>query len=391
MRRVLAALVNFISKSIAFIVAALFVVTALLSLLLFNAEWQLLSPGVYKRALAEQDVYERFPELVSEQLMRAANYNPCAENPNDPRCLAEGEGSPPEDPGEAGEGGPPPFTQFLTREDWEAILGLLFEAEWLQAQTERAIDQLFSSLEYESAPVVIAISTKEIRERIGSEAGVEAVMRLIRSAPPCTTEQLAGMVLSGATADFSPLLTCSPPDEVLLMLTPTLQAQLKEVAANIPDQAVMGGAPEEAASPDQGNVFGLGQRHAFVIIRRIIRFSPLLPLALLFVIALFGARSWQGLLGWWGIPLLIVGLIGVGIAVMILPLMDWAILTFAMPKLRESVATENVIAVGLGVGRTIARTLAWWIGGEAGVAGLLGVIMLAVSSFVAPKQSARSS
>lgn len=380
MRRVLGGLVNFISKSIALMLVVLFVVTALMSLLLFNVERQLLNPGLYKRALAEQNVYERFPELVSEEMMRAANYNPCAENPDDPRCLAEGEGSPPEDSGEAGGGGPPPFTQFLTFEDWETILGLLFQPQWLQTQTEGAIDQLFSSLESESAPVAIAISTKEIRERIGSEAGVEAVMHLIRAAPPCTTEQLAGMVFSGANADLSPRLTCSPPDEVLLLIKPAIQAQLKLVAANIPDQAVMGGVPEEAASPGQDSVFGADQRRAFVIIRRIIRLSPLLPLALLLLIALFGARSPKDLLHWWGVPLLIVGFIGVGMAVMILPLMDWAILTFAMAKLRESIATENVIAVGLGVGRTIAQTLTLWIGGEAAVAGLLGVVMTMAST-----------
>ncbi len=139
MRRVLAALVNFISKSIALILIVLFVVTALLSLLLFNVERQLLNPGLYKRALAEQNVYERFPELVSEEMVRVGTYNPCAERPDDPRCV--GEGPPPDSDGGGGNGSAQ-LGKFLDREGWESILTLLFQPQWLQAQTESAIDQL---------------------------------------------------------------------------------------------------------------------------------------------------------------------------------------------------------------------------------------------------------
>lgn len=378
MRKVFAALVNFISKSIAFVLVMLFVVTALLSLLLFNVERQLLHPGLYKRALAEQNVYERFPELVSEELVRVGTYNPCAERPDDPRCVGEG---PPDASGSGGENGPPPFAQFLSQEEWAAILALLFQPEWLQAQTESAIDQLFNSLDSESAPPVIAISTKELRERFSSEAGVEAVSRLIRAAPPCSSEQLAGMVFSGLNANLSALMTCSPPDEMLLMIKPAIQAQLIRVAANIPDQAVLGGgAAAESAPTGPGGPSGPDTRLVLRVVRQVMLLSPLLPLAVLLLIAVFGARSLKDLLHWWGVPLLIAGLIGVGIAAMIVPLADWVMLTFAMARLRETIATDSVIAVGLGVGQTIERTLAVWIGGEAAVAGLLGVVMTMASS-----------
>ncbi len=235
----------------------------------------------------------------------------------------------------------------------------------------------FNSLESESAPLVIAISTKELRERIGSEAGVEAVVTLIRAAPPCTTEQLAGMVFSGLNANLSALMTCSPPDEVLLMIKPSIQAQLIQAAAKIPDQVVLGGEKQAAESPPSGQNEPAGKdtRMVLRIVRRIMRWSPLLPLAVLLLVAMFGARLRKDLLHWWGAPLLIAGLIGVGIVAMVMALTDWAVLTFVMGRLRETVATDSMIAVGLGIGKSIERSLAVWMGGEAAVVGLLGLVM----------------
>ena len=102
-----------IIKSIATVLIALFIITALLSLPLFNAGWHLLGPGLYKRALAEQNIYERFPALASEQIVYSMHYDPCEENPESEECLTEGQ--PGEEEESPEEGGPPPFLQNLTR------------------------------------------------------------------------------------------------------------------------------------------------------------------------------------------------------------------------------------------------------------------------------------
>lgn len=59
---------NLLSRFVAFIFAVLFVVSVLLALLLFNVGRQLLDPGLYKRALVEQRIYEKFPSLAAAQL-----------------------------------------------------------------------------------------------------------------------------------------------------------------------------------------------------------------------------------------------------------------------------------------------------------------------------------
>ena len=67
MRKVL----TFIAKFIATIFVILFVVAALLALPLFSGGWQLFSPNLYKHALAEEHIYERFSALASEQIVHS--------------------------------------------------------------------------------------------------------------------------------------------------------------------------------------------------------------------------------------------------------------------------------------------------------------------------------
>ncbi|MBI5830302.1 MAG: hypothetical protein HZB20_12365 [Chloroflexi bacterium] len=388
MRKILTAIIAALAAFIAFVLAVLFVITAVLSLLLFNAERQLFNPALYKAALTEQNIYDRFSALVAEEMMRAGSYNPCRETPTDPRCLAEGAPDTGDAPSE--DSGPPPFMKSLDQKDWEAILDTILPPGWVQAQAESAIDQLFAYLNSESAALKITISTKEIRERLDSDAGAEAVLQLSRAQPPCTAEQLTSMALSTPDADLSQLLACSPPEDSLTAVKPLIRQTLAEVTAEIPDQAVLGGGDSDnapTAPSDQGGGFGPDQRRALFLVRWVLRLSPLAPLALLLLVGLFGARSRRGLLLWWGVPLLIVGLIGASIAVAALPVMNWAIATFAMDKLRASVASAGVIDMGLGIGRYIARSLALWIGGEAGVLGLIGVMMLVAAGFVRPKPS----
>src|SRR3990172_12761275 len=65
---------TFIAKFIAFILAVLFVVTAVIALPLFNVGLHLFSPGVYKRALDQQGIYDRLPAIAAEQLYTQAHY-----------------------------------------------------------------------------------------------------------------------------------------------------------------------------------------------------------------------------------------------------------------------------------------------------------------------------
>jgi len=70
-----------IARFIASIFAILFVITTILALLLTTLNQQIFSSNLYKNALAEQNIYERLPEIVGAVLTSSLLTDPCAQNP----------------------------------------------------------------------------------------------------------------------------------------------------------------------------------------------------------------------------------------------------------------------------------------------------------------------
>lgn len=174
MRNRLAAMARFIAS----VFTVLFVVVAVAMLPLFNVGLHLFSPEVYKYALAEQNIYGRLPALAAEQLDLQLHYA-------GPGLEAGAEAR---DSG----GGPPTMFLTLSRADWEQLLSSLLPADWLQAQTESALDQAFAMLEAGDPESHVTISLVEFRSRVGGEAGVDAFLRFVRAQPPCAAEEVLG-------------------------------------------------------------------------------------------------------------------------------------------------------------------------------------------------------
>lgn len=69
-----------IARFIATIFAILFVITTILALLLTTVNRQMLNANLFKNALAEQNIYERLPEIVGVALTSSFLSDPCAQN-----------------------------------------------------------------------------------------------------------------------------------------------------------------------------------------------------------------------------------------------------------------------------------------------------------------------
>lgn len=364
MRKALA----FVGKFIAFVFAALFVVTAVIALPLFNIGLHLFNPGVYKRALDQQGLYDRLPAIAAEQLYTQAHYAGPA--------LEAGSETP--EPGS----GPPSTFENLTQAGWEQFLSTLLPPDWLKAQTENALDQAFAILDSTEPAPEVTISLVEWKAHVTGEAGVNAFLQLVRVQPPCSQDELRKWVTEGVTE----LPTCKPPDDVLAAATPRIQAMLNDVVADIPDEAGLSQAfkgedeSREAPPPDSGGATQ-GPLPFLRTIRLGARLGLLIPVALLSLVALFAVRSWKGLMRWWGIPLLLAGLIGAALAVALLPVMKFGYVTFAAGKIPPYLS-DGFVQAGLDVAWQIAGTLARWMGGEAALIGLAGLTMLAGLGFI---------
>lgn len=365
----------------ALVLAVLFILTTVLALPLFNVEVHLLNPAAYGRALVQQDVYQQFPELASEQIARLVD--DCADDPESGLCPTHERA--------------PAYLLPLSRRDYEFILAEMFPPDWLQAQVERVLDQFFSFLPPNGQRLSLVISTEELRERIVGEEGFDAALRAIQALPPCTQRQIYELDYADPHGtvfeQLSQVPACCPPEHKIAEYTHTIEDKLEEFADEFEDETdlieFVNDLGDEAGHGTliDDNPLDARTRQAISGIRWGLRLSPLVPPVLLVMITLLGVRSPRGLLRWWGLPLLLAGLLTVGLAIAALPALDGAIETHVAGEIPPYV-TDAIGETGRGVVHAVARTFALWVGAEAGAIGLLGAAMLVASLFF--RKGARS-
>ena len=362
--------------------AILFIIAALISLLLVNAEHHFVDPELYKRVLLEERVYDSLPRLLSTQISAGMTFNPCAEDPS----ACEGEG---EDVSEDDEGGPPDYFKNMEAEQWELLLGEILSANWLQAQTESVIDQLFVFLDSDDTTPSITISLADLKSRLMGRNGVETVLKIIEAQPTCTQDQLREIINSFESDDSSTeLLSCRPPQEILDEYLSSMVETLNEVIESLPDEVVLGenlmdsDLDEEIETDEDEMQVGKTLRR----VRTYMRLSPIVPIGFLLLIAVFGVRSFREFLQWWGIPLLLTGLIALVFSILSMPIFNWFIKTYVQVQIPGYFSSEFV-GLGFDIGRSMIRSLVKAITIQAGVLSLGGILMSVASAFIKQRRT----
>lgn len=370
------------AKLLAGFFATLFIITALISLLLINAEHHFVDPELYKRVLIEERVYDSLPRLLSTQMSEGLTYSPCDEDPG----ACEGEG---EDASEDDEGGPPDYFKNMEAEQWELLLGEILSANWLQAQTESVIDQFFVFLESDDPTPSITISLADIKSRLTGRNGVETVLKVIEAQPTCTQDQLREIINSFESDDSSTeLLSCRPPQEILDEYLSSMVETLNEVIESLPDEVVLGenfmdsDLDKEVETDEDDMQVGKTARR----IRTFLRLSPIAPVVLLFLVAILGVRSFRDLLRWWGIPFLLTGLITLVFSLLSMPIFNWFIETYVEVQIPGYFSSEFV-GLGFDIGRSVIKSLVKAITIQAGVLSLGGILMIVASAFIKQRRS----
>jgi hypothetical protein len=361
--------------------AILFIITACISVLLFNAQLKFTNPELYKRVMIEERVYDSLPRLLSLQISKGLTYDPCAEDPT--ACESEGEESPEEE-----SGGPPDYFKNLDKDQWESLLREILTPEWLQAQAESLIDQSLDFLESDQATPSIKISLVELKSKLMGPNGVEIVLSMIKAQPACTEAQLREIKDAIGNEDGEQdLLSCLPTPDVLDEYASSIEGTLNEVVGELPDEAVLG----ESFMEDDANVNTDSDENEVQVgptlrrIRTYMRISPLVPLTFLILIAVFAVRSFRDLLRWWGIPLLITGLIVLIFSLLSVPLFDWSLRTYVEERIPGYFSSEFV-GLGLEIGRAIMRSYVKTITIQSAVLVTVGVMAIICSAFIQPRR-----
>lgn len=369
------------ARLVAGIFAILFILTACLSLLLFNAQRQFANPELYKRVMIEERVYDSLPRLLSLQISESMAYDPCAEDPS----VCENQG---DEINEDEEGGPPDYFKNLDSHQWELLLREILTPEWLQTQTESLIDQFVEFLESDQAVPSIKISLVELKSKLMGSDGVEIVLTLIEAQPACTDDQLREIKLAMASEQGkTDLLSCLPSQDVLDEYASSIEENLNEAVGELPDEAVLGESFMEEDSSEKPEAEG-GEIQVGPTLRRIrtyMRISPLLPAVFLILIAVFAVRSFRDLLRLWGIPFLVTGMIVLAISLLSMPIFNWLLRTYVQGKIPGYFSLE-MVDLGFDIGRSMIRNYVKTLAIQGGVIALVGIMMSIASNFIKPQK-----
>jgi hypothetical protein len=353
MRNVPAAIFRFIAKPVSVFFAILFVLVTCLVLLLFNGERTLLNAGTYKRALAENGVYNQLPVLAQGEMEALKTFLTSQAG------IATGDMN---------------FTNNLSTDDWQYLLPRLLPPDEARGMVENALDQGFAALNGETDTARLSLVT--LKAHLKGPEGKDSIQYLLKVQPACTEEQLAEIHAEKAGNTEAPPF-CNPPQQDLALLTTQWQAQLDSRAAGIPDEVSIlpPSGPSDAGSPVNASLARLNTQ------RFLIRFSPLLSLILLTLLTLFAVRSLKGWLRWWGIPFFITGLIVMVIALSIRPLLNWVWVNSILPQFPSTLSAGLTGLAGNLVG-SVGRALATPIMLQAAIIGLLGLAAIIASFFI---------
>jgi len=280
--------VQTLSKLIAGICAILFIITGVIALLLFNIERKAFTSTTYKRAFENQNLYIRMPSILANALSTTI-----VQNQNMPT-----------------------FIKTLTLTDWEAAISSMLPSDELKAITDDALDSVFDYINRRTDSVTISVIP--LKSRLIGASGVDVVKQVLRAQPACTAEQLQAIALGFLSG--GDILLCSPPEDVLTLLTPVIESQIQIMTVAVPDEVTLVSSTISGTPADP--------RLKLNNLRLLMLISPLIPVAFLLGITIFAVRSLKDWLIWWGWPMFITGAGGLLVALLGAPVIGFVVSRF---------------------------------------------------------------
>jgi hypothetical protein len=182
----------------------------------------------------------------------------------------------------------------------------------LKAMVDQGFDSVFGVLNGRADAAYLDLRT--FKQRLTGPAGTQAAMTLLRAQPPCSLEQIAVMTLAAISLQGD-IELCNPSDELAPVIQPLIEINLQAAALAIPDRAPLFTRTIDltgSTTPLEG----------LRIIRLAMRLSPLIPLVFLLGVTLFGVRSLNSWLKWWGWPFLVTGFFGLLVGLLSAPVLN---------------------------------------------------------------------
>lgn len=339
-----------LGKILAGICAVLFVITGVAAMLLFNIEGKVFSADTYKQAFENQKLYDRMPGVLATALS-----NSIAEDENAASYL-----------------------KAISKDDWERSISSLLPPEELKALAIGSLDSIFDYLNGKTDSA--AISLLPFKRHMVGDSGVNAIKQILRLQPDCTSEQLLQMGLGLITG--GDLIFCSPPEDILELMTPVIETQLQFMTLGLPDEVTLiPGKLSDTPNDPRLKLDGA---------RVLLKLTPLVPLVFLFGLTIFAVRSLINWLKWWGWPFMITGVISLFVALLGASTLGFLIQRIIqnrgsglMPPILFSTFRETISA--------IAQQILKPVGIEGLILALIGLAMIIFASYIFKKKKTKES
>ena len=194
-------------------------------------------------------------------------------------------------------------TQHLTPDEREAMVDLLVPEAWLRDQILQVTTQFFAWFDDPSTRLVLTVDTRPVAAALDGEAAAHVVEMLVESWPSCTLEDVGKMLGIGALPGDQGFPYCEPPEPLRGVVVSAAAGALRLLGESMPARlAIVNQGFEDSDHLMQ-------TKEQVRMLRFVARWGILVSLALLGVITMLAVRSLKGLMRWWGLPLLLGGLL----------------------------------------------------------------------------------
>ncbi|MBN1265874.1 MAG: hypothetical protein JXA25_10305 [Anaerolineales bacterium] len=217
-------------------------------------------------------------------------------------------------PGEGGDGGSMQAVLLdLALEDQILISKLLLPKEWAAAEIKTNTNELYTWLNGQVDYPKLVLHTGSLSESMTMVRADMVARVLIGSWPGCSPEVVSGYQTGELSKEEFLSSACKPAEErAQEYMINQLKESLMDMYKDLPDETAL------LQRPDQRRLVELDQtRENILRVFKIMMWSWLIPVFLLGVVMVLRVRSWRNLGLWWGVPLLVAGLLSIPAALFV--------------------------------------------------------------------------
>jgi len=200
-----------------------------------------------------------------------------------------------------------PMFQYLSTAEREEILTTLMPPEWVDAQLDNVIHSFFAWVESDQPEPRVAVDLIPLKEGLLKGGLHRIIDTLIDSWPSCTTDEIEIMREELMRTGEIPIEVCEPPEPYRSQVLDFAVDELGFLIRGQPDKIPLFDSLD--ASPAEVTEF----KEQFQFLRSVMMWGWFLPASLLGVMMILVIRSMRDIGQWWGIPLLIGGLLSLAV------------------------------------------------------------------------------